>query len=266
MAGLSLRSISRRSRRNTPFSFGRIPVRDPFLELYLLAHEYRRTDYHSHHDPLGRSMHGSHLRFLETCRPSFRKLPQKTLKVLGWCALVLILFDLALTCLAILRYVNRTSPAFTALGEWIDKTFPDSFMRKHFPSMKIKINFFSWRGHRLCPRRDFFDQLIRLPETYQNPISYCGRLKIFSKIFSDLHDPKRFFNKRQTVLNTLILPVCIPTKNRKTMFLPLSHIPFKLAVLFHTKIFIKIARDRKNLRPRALYSVMLLFRHRSTFE
>lgn len=68
----------------------------------------------------------------------FEKLPQKTLKVLGWCALVLILFDLALTCAAIFRYVNRSSPTYTAFGDWIDKTFPDSFMRKHFPSMKIK--------------------------------------------------------------------------------------------------------------------------------
>ena len=68
----------------------------------------------------------------------FETLPQKTLKVLGWCALALILFDLALTCAAIVRYVERDSPPLTAFGEWLDKTFPDSFMRKHFPSMKIK--------------------------------------------------------------------------------------------------------------------------------
>ena len=68
----------------------------------------------------------------------FETLPQKTLKVLGWCALALILFDLALTCAAIVRYVERDSPPLTAFGEWLDKTFPDSFIRKHFPSMKIK--------------------------------------------------------------------------------------------------------------------------------
>lgn len=68
----------------------------------------------------------------------FETLPQKTLQVLGWCALALILFDLALTCAAIVRYVERDSPPLTAFGEWLDKTFPDSFMRKHFPSMKIK--------------------------------------------------------------------------------------------------------------------------------
>lgn len=35
------------------------------------------------------------------------------------------------------------------------------------------------------------------------------------------------------------------------MFLPFSHIPFKLAVLFHTKIFIKMPEDAKNLHPQA---------------
>ncbi len=68
----------------------------------------------------------------------FEKLPQKTLRIAAWCGLALILADLALSAAAITRYVNRDSQPLTAFGQWLDKTFPDSFMRRHYPSMKIK--------------------------------------------------------------------------------------------------------------------------------
>ena len=70
----------------------------------------------------------------------FESLPKKAFRIVGWCCLALLAVDMFFTVSALFRYAARAaeSAPLTAFGEWIDKIFPDSFMKKRFPSMKFR--------------------------------------------------------------------------------------------------------------------------------
>ena len=52
----------------------------------------------------------------------------------------IICIDMFFNAVAMFRYVARAdgTPPLTAFGEWIDRTFPDAFMKKRFPSTKFR--------------------------------------------------------------------------------------------------------------------------------
>ena len=70
----------------------------------------------------------------------FESLPPRTFRAVGILCLLFVCADLFVTVSALFRYVARAegTPPLTAYGTWLDRTFPDAWMRKKFPSMRIQ--------------------------------------------------------------------------------------------------------------------------------
>lgn len=70
----------------------------------------------------------------------FSSLPRRAFRIIGLCCIAIVAIDFFFTVCALFRYIGRANgiDALTAFGEWIDTIFPDTFMKKRFPSMKIR--------------------------------------------------------------------------------------------------------------------------------
>lgn len=66
-------------------------------------------------------------------------LPPDIMKTVSAVLAVILLIDLFITVIAILRYSARNAgrDAFTVFGKFIDSSFHDEFMLKHFPKIKF---------------------------------------------------------------------------------------------------------------------------------
>ena len=69
----------------------------------------------------------------------FCALPRRAFRIAGMICIALVAIDFFFTVSALVRYVCRADgiDALTAFGNWIDTVFPDTFMKKRFPSMRI---------------------------------------------------------------------------------------------------------------------------------
>lgn len=69
----------------------------------------------------------------------FERIPRKIFYGAAIFFFCIICIDMFFNAVAMFRYVARAEGVapWTAFGEWIDRTFPDSFMKRRFPSTKI---------------------------------------------------------------------------------------------------------------------------------
>lgn len=69
----------------------------------------------------------------------FERIPRRLFYGVAIFFFFVICVDMFFNAAAMFRYVARADDIepLTAFGEWIDRTFPDSFMRQRFPSTKI---------------------------------------------------------------------------------------------------------------------------------
>lgn len=67
------------------------------------------------------------------------KLPPVTGKVLTWLAVLFMALDMLVSSLAIGRYVQRNEGevSYTAVGAFLDQVYPDEFIERIYPNMKI---------------------------------------------------------------------------------------------------------------------------------
>ena len=69
----------------------------------------------------------------------FERIPRTVFYAAGIFFFSVICIDMFFNAAAMLRYVARADGAapLTAFGEWLDRVFPDAFMKKRFPSTSI---------------------------------------------------------------------------------------------------------------------------------
>lgn len=70
----------------------------------------------------------------------FERIPRTAFYAAALFFFSLICIDMFFNAAAMFRYVARAEgrPPLTDFGEWIDRAFPDSFMKKRFPSTKFQ--------------------------------------------------------------------------------------------------------------------------------